>query len=152
MKESGYDLPFIIVSGTTTEENAVAALKAGAHDFIIKGRLARLIPAIQRELKEAVERREQQQREHELEAIASVSMALRTAKTLDEMLSRLLDHAIELIGAQAGSIWLYDAVNDRVNLTSWRGWDNTAPIITSVRVGEGYPWTGDQHRRGNHLA
>lgn len=139
MKESGYDLPFIIVSGTTTEENAVSALKAGAHDFVIKGRLARLVPAIQRELKEAMERRERQQREHELEAIASISMALRTAKSFDEILSRLLDLAIELIGAQAGSIWLYDAANDRVNLKSLRGWKSANQITTSVRAGEDIP-------------
>ncbi len=135
MKESGQDLPFIIVSGTTSEENAVSSLKAGAHDFVIKGKLARLVPAIQRELKEAVERRERQQRESELEAIASVSAALRTTKTFDEMLSHLLDHTIELIHAQGGSIWLYDAANDRINLTTWRDWNNTTYMTTSVR-----PW------------
>jgi putative nucleotidyltransferase with HDIG domain len=135
MKEGGYDLPFIIVSGTTTEENAVNALKGGAHDFVIKGRMARLVPAIQRELKEAMERRERQQREHELEAIASISLALRTAKTLDETLSLLLDHAIELIGAQAGSIWFYDAISDRVNLKSWRGLKNPPYTTTSASVG-----------------
>lgn len=139
MKNNGYDLPFIIVSGTTTEENAVVSLKAGAHDFIIKGRLARLVPAIQRELKEAEDRRERQQREHELQAIASVSMALRTAKTLSEMLSRLLEHAIELIHAEAGSIWLYDAVNKRVNLATWMGWDESIEFPRFVRPGENIP-------------
>src|SRR5512141_1026206 len=72
LKKSSYDLPFIIVSGTIGEESAVNALKAGAHDFIIKGNFARLIPAIQRELKEAEIRRERRERERELEAIASV--------------------------------------------------------------------------------
>ena len=85
LKKSGHDLPFIIVSGTIGEESAVNALKAGAHDFIIKGNFARLIPAIQRELKEAEVRRERRERERELEAIASVSSKLRTAKTLEEM-------------------------------------------------------------------
>jgi putative nucleotidyltransferase with HDIG domain len=136
MKESGYDLPFIIVSGTTTEENAVAALKAGAHDFIIKGRMARLVPAIQRELKEAEERLERQQREHELEAIASVSMALRTAKTLSEMLSQLLDHALELINAKVGSMWLYDTVNKKVNLATSQGWGDIPKITPFVCPGE----------------
>jgi DNA-binding NtrC family response regulator len=45
----GLDLPFIIVSGTIGEETAVSALKAGANDFLTKGRLARLAPAIERE-------------------------------------------------------------------------------------------------------
>jgi PAS domain S-box-containing protein len=50
------DLPFIIVSGTIGEEIAVAAMKAGAHDYLIKGNLARLVPAVERELREAQER------------------------------------------------------------------------------------------------
>jgi two-component system sensor histidine kinase EvgS len=50
---SGLDIPFIIVSGTIGEETAVTALRAGAQDFIVKGRLARLAPAIERELREA---------------------------------------------------------------------------------------------------
>ncbi|BAY07030.1 hybrid sensor histidine kinase/response regulator [Calothrix sp. NIES-2098] len=50
------DLPFIIVSGTIGEDIAVAAMKAGAHDYLIKGNLARLVPAVERELREAEER------------------------------------------------------------------------------------------------
>src|SRR5215217_5510317 len=53
LKKTNIDLPFIIVSGTIGEESAVNALKAGAHDFIIKGNFARLLPAIERELKDA---------------------------------------------------------------------------------------------------
>jgi diguanylate cyclase (GGDEF)-like protein len=56
-KEREMDAPFIIVSGAVGEENAVAAMKAGAHDFLTKGKLARLGPAIQRELREAEIRR-----------------------------------------------------------------------------------------------
>lgn len=50
------DLPFIIVSGTIGEDIAVASMKAGANDYIIKGNLARLVPAVERELREAKER------------------------------------------------------------------------------------------------
>src|SRR5687767_9759325 len=50
------DLPFIIVSGTVGEDTAVTALKAGASDFLVKGRLTRRAPAIERELREAAER------------------------------------------------------------------------------------------------
>lgn len=50
------DLPFIIVSGTIGEDTAVAAMKAGAHDYLIKGHLTRLVPAVERELREAQER------------------------------------------------------------------------------------------------
>ncbi len=57
LKESGLDIPFFVISGTIEEESAVTALKAGAHDFMVKGRLARLVPAIEREMKEAEIRR-----------------------------------------------------------------------------------------------
>ncbi len=57
----GPDLPFIIISGTIGEEQAVALLKAGANDFIIKTSLARLIPAIDRELRDAQVRRERRE-------------------------------------------------------------------------------------------
>ena len=58
VRESGVDLPFIFVSGTIGEHVAVAAMKQGAHDYIMKGNLARLAPAVERELREAEVRRE----------------------------------------------------------------------------------------------
>jgi signal transduction histidine kinase len=56
LQEMKHDLPFIIVSGTVGEEAAVAALRVGAHDFMAKGRLTRLVPAIEREMREAAGR------------------------------------------------------------------------------------------------
>ncbi|MBA3499484.1 MAG: PAS domain S-box protein, partial [Deltaproteobacteria bacterium] len=61
LKESGLDIPFIIVSGTVGEELAVDAMRAGAHDYVIKDRLARLAPAVERELRDARTRAEQRQ-------------------------------------------------------------------------------------------
>lgn len=60
------DLPFIIVSGTIGEETAVAAMKAGAHDYITKGNLPRLVPAVERELREAKERQKRHNAEQAL--------------------------------------------------------------------------------------
>ena len=67
LQNSGLDLPFIIVSGTMGEETAVAAMKAGANDYVMKGSLARLCPAVERELREAEvrrSRREAEKKEH----------------------------------------------------------------------------------------
>ena len=61
LRESCLDTPFIVVSGTIGEETAVAMLKSGAHDYLLKGNLARLVPAVERELREAWIRRERQQ-------------------------------------------------------------------------------------------
>jgi signal transduction histidine kinase len=57
VRATDQDIPFIIASGTIGEEQAVAAMKAGAHDYVRKDNLARLVPAVDRELREAVERR-----------------------------------------------------------------------------------------------
>lgn len=60
------DLPFIIISGSIGDGMAVAAMKAGAHDYLMKGNLARLAPAIARELQEAANRHSHQQIQSEL--------------------------------------------------------------------------------------
>jgi len=52
VKELGLDIPFFIVSGTVGEETAVDAMRAGAQDYVLKDRLTRLAPAIERELRE----------------------------------------------------------------------------------------------------
>jgi two-component system cell cycle sensor histidine kinase/response regulator CckA len=54
--ETGLDLPFIIVSGTVGEEAAVEAMRAGADDYVIKDNLARLVPVLERELRESKSR------------------------------------------------------------------------------------------------
>jgi signal transduction histidine kinase len=66
MQARGLDLPFLLVSGVIGEEMAVEAMKAGAHDFILKGSYSRLVPALERELREATVRRERRQAEAEL--------------------------------------------------------------------------------------
>jgi signal transduction histidine kinase len=71
LSESGLDIPLIVCSGTIGEETAVAALKAGAADFFSKDRLVRLVPAIERELREAEGRRRRRHAEDALEAVRS---------------------------------------------------------------------------------
>ena len=66
LQASGMDLPFILVSGAIGEEVAVAAMKAGAHDYVSKHNLARLCPAVARELKDAAARGEQRQAKEDL--------------------------------------------------------------------------------------
>jgi len=77
-KERGLDLPFIIVSGSMGEEAATELVKAGAHDFIMKGNLKRLNVAVERELKCAQMRRELKQAE---EALAERTQELRRIAT-----------------------------------------------------------------------
>jgi diguanylate cyclase (GGDEF)-like protein len=66
LKAHDLDLPFIIVSGAIGEEAAVALMKAGAHDYVLKDNLARLAPAIERERREAAARKAHRQAQAEI--------------------------------------------------------------------------------------
>lgn len=66
LQDLALDLPFIIVSGVMQEDEAIAAMRAGAHDYLSKNKLDRLIPAVERELREACNRREKRQAEQTL--------------------------------------------------------------------------------------
>ncbi|HLN75298.1 MAG TPA: response regulator [Prolixibacteraceae bacterium] len=75
LKDTGNDIPFILISGTIGEEIAVAAMKAGVHDYIMKDNLTRLVPAFERELREAQIRKQKKEAE---EAIRNERILLRT--------------------------------------------------------------------------
>ena len=67
LKQSGQDIPFIVVSGTVGEATAVALMRAGASDYVMKDNLSRLGEAVRRELRDAQDRRERQQAQNDLE-------------------------------------------------------------------------------------
>jgi PAS domain S-box-containing protein len=58
LQATGRDIPFVIVSGQITEERAIQLMRAGARDFVMKGQIARLLPVVERELREAQHRLE----------------------------------------------------------------------------------------------
>ena len=82
LKCKGLDLPFIIVSGVIGEEAAIAAMKSGAHDFVMKSNLVRLVPAIRRELQEADDRQARKRAEAAL-AIGEERLKLVARSTND---------------------------------------------------------------------
>jgi PAS domain S-box-containing protein len=79
MRKHTPELPFIIVSGAAPEDVVTAAMRQGAHDFISKDNLVRLVPAVQRELKEAALRRDRQQIASRLKASEAGMATLGTA-------------------------------------------------------------------------
>ena len=80
----GLDLPFILVSGVIGEEKAVEAMKAGAHDYIMKGNYSRLAPALEREVGDAAVRRERREAEEALR-LAHAELERRVAERTAEL-------------------------------------------------------------------
>jgi diguanylate cyclase (GGDEF)-like protein len=70
VREHDDDVPFIFVSGTSGEDVAVAAMKAGAHDYIMKTNLRRLVPSVEVELRDAATRRARKQADARLAHLA----------------------------------------------------------------------------------
>ncbi|MFW6232983.1 MAG: PAS domain S-box protein, partial [Bacteroidota bacterium] len=68
-KETGLDIPFIIISGAVGEQIAVDAMREGAHDYLLKDNLIRLVPAIERELKDADNRRRRRKADEEIQQL-----------------------------------------------------------------------------------
>jgi PAS domain S-box-containing protein len=84
LKETGIDIPLIIVSGAIGEETAVECMRLGAHDYIMKNNLSRLCPAIARELEEADSRAKRKRAEDVL-------------KETEERYRALFDRSLDLI-------------------------------------------------------
>ena len=101
LKRHNMDVPFIIVSGYIEEETAVAAMKAGAHDYIMKDRLARLVPAVERELRDAETRRARAKSEEELR---------RTHEQLEERVER------RTADLKAANLKLENVIEERTRL------------------------------------
>lgn len=90
LQELGLDLPFIIVSGVIEEDIAVSAMRAGAHDYLSKTNLDRLVPAVEREMREARNRAE---RHSALDAVRDSEARFRAlAANIPGMVFQLLRH------------------------------------------------------------
>jgi DNA-binding NtrC family response regulator len=98
LHRNGVDLPFIIISGTIGEDVAVEALRGGAHDFLAKGNLVRLAPAIERELRETAIRRERVAMQEQLlisDRMASVGLlAAGVAHEINNPLNAVLGNLV----------------------------------------------------------
>ncbi len=108
VKAKGLDVPFIMVSGYITEETAVAAMKAGTHDYVMKDKLARLGPAVERELREAASRRERRRSEGQLKAQHTITLILATAASFDEAAPVIVQVLLESLNMDLGGLWAVD--------------------------------------------
>jgi signal transduction histidine kinase len=107
MRKLKLDLPFLVVSGTVGEDIAVEVMRAGVHDFLLKGHLRRLVAAIEREIGEASVRAERRQIQDQLlisERMATVgTLAAGVAHEINNPLSVVVGN-LQVIGQDATSL------------------------------------------------
>ncbi|MGA9349033.1 MAG: response regulator, partial [Anaerolineae bacterium] len=137
--------PVVMVTGRGDEQVAVRAMKAGAYDYVVKGKgyLQRL-PVVARRAVEAhqlaVDRKraeeEIRQRTAQLEALREVGLDLTTQLDLDALLHSIVSRAVELLGGTSGGLYLYRREEDVLEWVMAVG-PHLAPIGTVLRQGEG---------------
>ncbi len=122
------DTPFIFVSGTIGEDVAVEAMKAGAQDFLTKGNLRRLTPAIARELRDAAVRRERRRAQTDLlerarlaELSSEVGTALTRGGALREMLQLCVEALVRHLDVAFARIWTLDDATSTLELQASAG-------------------------------
>ena len=122
------DTPFIFVSGSMGEDVAVEAMKAGAQDFLTKGNLRRLIPAIERELREAEVRRERHRGQTALlerarlaELTSDVGIALTQSGGLRAMLQLCAEALVRHLDVALARIWTLDDAGEVLELQASAG-------------------------------
>ena len=134
LKNHNLDIPFIIVSGAIGEDTAVRAMRAGAHDYILKGNLARLLPAIRRELGESVERQRRRDAERatrryieRLGILHDIDRAIIAAQSIEEIANSVVRRLGVLLGSSHALLLLTDRmVATRSTLVVEKEWDHDA--------------------------
>lgn len=134
-QQSGLDIPFIIVSGAIGEDRAVEMVKAGAHDYVMKDNLSRLVPAVEHELGALQARRIRKQTETATAYLASIVQSCD-----DAIIGKTLDGTIVSWNAGAEKLYGYSAIemigrSVSVLLPPYRP-DEFEELMQKVRNGE----------------
>jgi PAS domain S-box-containing protein len=135
-RQTGLDLPFISVSGAVGEETVAELMKAGAHDYVMKDNLARLVPAVSRELQAAQQRRDRRHTETVAAYLASI-----VESCDDAIIGKTLDGTVVSWNTGAERIYGYSAAEMigrpiSVLIPSYRPAE-LPEIFETIRRGEG---------------
>ena len=129
LKARGLDIPFIVITGSISEETAVDRLKQGAADYILKDRMARLGDAVARALRDKKLRDEKQQAEQslksryaELQALQEISQIILTSPDIRTTMEKILDKVTALGSYDIGIIRLFDPRTATLTPVTWRGY------------------------------
>ena len=160
-KEFALDIPFIIISGAIGEEMAVKVMKAGAHDYILKNNLARLVPAIERELQESRLRQERREALQKLQhselryrAIVEDQTEMINRSTLDGLITFVNDAYARLhestpasiIGKKYSDFMTEAGANRLVEIRSALSINNRSPpvfLITRKMMARSFGFSGE---------
>jgi len=134
-QQAGLDIPFISVSGTVGEEKVAEMMKAGAHDYVMKSNLGRLVPAVKRELRAARERQDRRQAEAIAAYLASIVQSCD-----DAIIGKTLDGTVVSWNRGAERIYGYSAAemigrSISVLIPSYRP-DQLSEIFATIKRGE----------------
>ncbi len=135
LRAKGYDIPFIMVSGVYGEEAAVSMMKAGADDYLVKENLARFVPAMEREMEAAQDRRRHKRAEGAMQYLAAIVESSEDAiygKTLDSVIVSWNPAAERIYGFSAEEI----IGRTMVPLFPLNRRDELLDIIATIRRGE----------------
>ena len=135
LQESRQDIPFIVVSGVFGEEAAVHMMKAGADDYITKGNLSRLAPAIERELEAGHTRRAKARAEAAMQHLAAIVESSEDAiysKNLDSMIVSWNPAAERIFGYRAEEV----VGRSIAVLFPFNHWDELLDTMSTIRRGE----------------
>ena len=167
LKEHRVDIPFIILSGAIGENTAVEAMRAGAHDYILKGNLARLVPAINRELREADQRNRRRRAEQagirfneRLGILHDIDRAILAAHSTGEIATSALERLGPLLGSSQSLLLLTDRmVATRAAVHAEMAWDSgkskiverdlqldISTLFAELHQGKAF-WSGDSAER-----
>ncbi|MBD2565119.1 MULTISPECIES: ATP-binding protein [Nostoc] len=128
------DVPFIFISGSLGEELAIAAIKQGATDYVLKQRLGRLVPSVQRALQEAQELDKHTTKHQQAEAavesdlkdmqlLGKLSARLVTEGDIQTLYQEIMATAIALTRADAGTVQLLDEATQELVLLATQGFE-----------------------------
>jgi PAS domain S-box-containing protein len=142
VRGKGLDVPFIFVSGTIGEETAVAAMKSGANDYVVKGNLARLVPAIEREIRDVTLRREAEAKLRQLSRAVEQSANLVFIITTDGAIEYLNPRVLSATGYAA------EELIGR-NISLFRPPDHDPQVYASLlgSISAGREWRGEMRNR-----
>jgi signal transduction histidine kinase len=139
VQANGLDIPFVIVSATIGEEAAVEAMKAGAHDYILKHRIGRLVPAVNRELRESAMRGERRNLEEQLRHAQKLEslglLAGGVAHDFNNLLTGILGNASLVLEVLQTDVEVKGMLNDIIR-ASERAADLTRQLLAYAGKGK----------------